>query len=237
MIGLACGELARYSDVLPGIIGLQKPQGTVFMKASVLGPANGFNGIAREFLSHKHLEWLFLTNDDNICPQDSIPRLLDREVDVVSGLYFARQAPFEPIAFDRWTWEARTGGTKLTRWWHRHLMKRGETGLLKVAAVGDGCLLIRRHVLETLLDPWWEYGETFTDVCDHDVRFSRKVVEAGFELYCDLDIVVDHIATFNVRPVRLANGEWKVRLVQGQKEVIELPAAAVQEEKNETVLR
>ena len=219
MIGLPCSELARYSDFLPSLVGLQKPPGTVFMKATSLGPANGLNGIARAFLAQPELGWLFLTNDDNLYPPDTIPRLLAHGVDVVSGLYFGRIQPFEPILFD--SVEMKDG----KKWYNRHLMRPGERGLIRAAAVGDGCLLVQRRVMEATPDPWWEYGETLTDACDHDVVFSRKVREAGFGLWCDLDVRVDHITTMAVRPARAEDGSWQVHLCQGENRKIALPAA------------
>lgn len=244
MIGLACGELARYSDFIPSVVALQKPQGTMFMKGSGLGPAYPFNGIAQQFLDQKELEWLFLMNDDNLVPPSAIIQLLNRNVDVVSGLYFGRLQPFEPILFDKVSWvptevkevlgpDGRTlGGNMPTigppyykRWYTRHLMQNDERGLMPAVAVGDGCLLIRRHVLEAMSPPWWEYGETMTDQCDHDVVFSRKVREAGFGLYCDLDVIVDHVATFAVRPHRTETGEWEVHLKQSDRYIV-MPAAS-----------
>lgn len=232
LIGLACGELARYSDFIPTLVGLQKPAGCGFKLGKGLGPANPFNGIARAFLSNRDYQWLFLTNDDNIIPPHALYQLLDHNVDVVSGLYFGRHMPFEPILFDEWTWEPVEGGERdgdgfaiKKRWWHRHLMMPGEKGLIKAAAVGDGCLLIRRHVLEGLADPWWEYGETFTDVCDHDVVFSRKVTEAGFGLYCDLDLPIGHITSITVTPYRQTDGVWVTKLVQDAGRELVLPAA------------
>lgn len=222
LIGLACGEISRYSDFVPSIVAMAavSPPGTGFMKATGLGPATPFNCIARAFLDNQQYQWLFLTNDDNLCPPDTIHRLLAHNVDMVSGLYFGRIQPFEPILFD--SVEVVNG----RKWYRRHLMSDGEGGLIPAAAVGDGCLLIRRHVMEALADPWWEYGETLTDACDHDVVFSRKVKEAGFGLHCDLDLVVDHVAVFSVRPVRQPDGRWEAHLVQGDGRSIALPAAS-----------
>lgn len=234
LIGLACSELSRYSDFIPSMMALAKPAGCGFKMGKGLGPANSFNGIARTFLADPVYQWLLLVNDDNILPSDALYRLLDHDVDVVSGLYFGRHMPFEPILFDKWTWEEagaigsqpppEYGGLK--RWWHRHLMYKGEQGLVKAAAVGDGCLLIRRNVMLGIADPWWEYGETFTDVCDHDVVFSRKVTEAGFGLYCDLDLLVGHMTPVTVMPNRRPDGVWEAHVVQDEGRHIALPAAS-----------
>lgn len=242
LIGLPCGEIARYSDFTHSLLALRKPPGTAFMKATGLGTANPLNAIGRAFIDNPEYEWLFLCNDDNLFPVDTIYRLLDHDVDVVSGLYFGRIQPFEPILFDSWEmvefntngdkWKPGDGAKTERRWWNRHLMATGEQGLIKASAVGDGCLLIKRKVMETIPPLWWEYGISATDSCDHDVNFSQKVIDAGFGLYCDLDLRVDHIAQFIVRPARMTDGSWQVHLVQGDGRTISLPAAYVGMEKD-----
>jgi len=235
MIGVACGELGRFSVFTPSIIGMQKPAGTVFFSVTGLGPATPFNEIAREFLRRSELKWLFLTNDDNLCPPDTIPRLLDRldtpGVDVVTGLYFGRIQPFEPVIFDKVKLEDRNDGAGMRLWYERRYIKNRENGLISIVGCGDGCLMISRRVMEAIPDPWWEYGQTLTDACDHDIVFSTKVRQAGFGLFCDLDIRVDHVAVMTVRPVCI-NGEWQTHLMQADR-FIALPVAHRAEDGND----
>ena len=225
MIGLACGEQARFSDVIPGIVGLDKPPGTLFMKASSLGPAEAFNAIAQSVID-RGLDWLFLINDDNLWPVDVIKRFLSYNVDVVGGFYLTRTLPCKPVAFDRLLkpHELPDGVPKTARYYHRFYPQPGQKGLQKIIATGDGCLLIRRHVLEAIPYPWWSYGETYVDRCDHDMVFSRKVVEAGFNLYLDLDTPIDHLAIAGIRPFQEADGTWWIRVVQaGGQRFIQIP--------------
>lgn len=223
MLGLACSSTIREPDYLTSMIALQKPAGTMFKKQEGLGPANPFNHIAREFLKRPQLEWLFLTNDDNLIPPGGLMQLLDRDVDVVTGLYFGKFMPFEPIIFSKVELIG-YGSHDAHNWYTRHLMSPADPGMLPIVACGDGCLLIRRRVMEAIPDPWWEYGETVTDACDHDVVFSRKVREAGFELWCDTKVIVDHMTRMAVRPVRNGDGSWSVHLVQDEERKITLPA-------------
>lgn len=223
MIGVPCQRSGQDSDLLPSILQLQKPAGTMFQKTVGLGPAAPLNEIGRAFLADTKLQWLFLTNDDNLCPSNTIPKLLSHDVDFVTGLYLSRTQPFEPVLFDR----VENVGPELAaqypnarksdRWYWRKFLKDGQTGLLPIVACGDGCLMVRRRVLETIPYPWWEYGETMVDKCDHDMAFSRKVREAGFGMWCDLDLHVDHIATMVIRPGIDADGIWFTRLIQANR--------------------
>lgn len=230
MIGLPCSRGGHDSDLLPSILALQKPAGTVFQKTIGLGTAAPLNEIGREFLKRKELEWLFLTNDDNLCPPDTIPRLLSHGIDAVTGLYLSRVQPFEPIVFDRVQEEGPElaamypEAKRSNRWYYRRFLDDRDGQLVPIVACGDGCLMIRREVMEQIPEPWWEYGETLADACDHDVTFSRKVREAGFDLYCDLGLHVGHITSAVVYPFRHPDGRWVTHIRQADRG-IEFPAA------------
>ena len=103
------------------------------------------NIIVREALS-KDFEWLLLVEDDVILPPDAFVRfnkyMRDCNVPVVSGLYFSRNEPSEPLVF-------RGRGTSVYWKW-----KAGQ----KVWADGvpTGCLLIHNSILKAL---WKESPE------------------------------------------------------------------------------
>jgi hypothetical protein len=226
MIGLASGGSLRSDDYPGALVALQKPPGTMFHKVTGLGPANPFNAIGVEFMKRKHLQWLLLTNDDNLFPSDGLMRMLDRNVDVCTGLYLSRIQPFEPVIFDSYSWNESGLGGERERWYNRRFIEPGEKGLIPIVACGDGFLLIRRHVLEGMAYPWWEYGMTLPDACDHDMFFSMKVGEAGFHMWCDLDVRVDHVTQAVVRPHRAQDGTWSTHLVQADR-VIGVPMASM----------
>jgi len=224
LIGIPCQRGGNDSDLLPSIIGMQKPSGTDFKKAVGLGPAAPLNEIGRAFLANPKYEWLFLTNDDNLCPPDVIPRLLYHDVDFVTGVYLSRIQPFEPVLFgevkdhENLSTEMDLPEIKRSnRWYYRHLLKDGDRGMVPIVACGDGCLMIRRRVMEAIPQPWWEYGETMSDACDHDVVFSRKVREAGFGMWADLECRVGHITTMVVMPHRDEDGTWQTHLKQADR--------------------
>ncbi len=213
IIGMACGETARYSECYASLIGIEKPAGTVFLQCKSMSVADNFNKIAREFLAST-AKWLFLVNDDHVWSPNTLMKLLAHDVDVVTGLYVARTLPFMPVIFDRTTAE----GLVIPRY-----LERGEHGLVPIKAAGDGCLLIRRKVLEAIADPWWELGKPESDKCCHDVLFSKKVADAGFQMYADLEVIVGHLGLFAIFPQRTSTGDWQTLLVQGER-ALNVPA-------------
>ena len=218
MIGIASGDQLRFSQFVTSIMGLQKPPDWVFAQAIGHSVAINWNNLAKQFLEYpEHLKWLFLTEDDNLLPKDALLRLLAHDKDIVSGLYVQRLIPFAPVMFDRID--------KSGKVFHRFL-KKGDCGLKEVAVCSGGCLLIKRHVLETIGAPYWYYGDSiYVDACNHDINFSRKATRAGFQLWNDLDVIVDHLMTFPIRPYRDTEGNWHTRIVQSDDKFIQVDAA------------
>jgi GT2 family glycosyltransferase len=209
MIGMASGESLRFSQFVTSIYGLTRPPNTVFMQSIGFSVATNWNIIARTFLRHPDkLDWLLLVEDDHLLPQDTIIRMLAHDVDIVSALYVQRVAPFGACVFDRV--EEGTGRV------FNRILRKGDRGLVPVMAVGGGCLLIKRRVLEVIGDPWWDYGHTaFPDACNHDINFSRRVREAGFQIWCDLELAIEHMVIMPVKPFRKADGTWRTKLSTG----------------------
>ncbi len=108
--------------------------------------ADAQNLIMREFIE-KGYEWLFLLEHDVVLPHNAFLQLNEHmrkaEYPVVSGLYFTRSVPAEPLIF-------RGRGTSFYDDW-----KLGD--LVWCDGVPTGCLLIHRSVLE----PMWNDKEEY----------------------------------------------------------------------------
>ena len=215
MIGMGCGESARYSQTYASLMQIEKPVGTVYVPAMGMSIADNWNTIARIFLQSS-AEWLFLVNDDHVYQPDVLHRLLAHDTDIVTGLYLSRYSPYAPVAFNL---VDPNGGL-----YPLFLSKLRQTGLVPILACGDGALLIRRKVLEAIADPWWELGAKQRDKCDHDITFSAKVHQAGFQIYCDLDTIIGHITTMNIIPQQDENGLWTTVFSHGDTGIV-MPAA------------
>jgi hypothetical protein len=215
LIGIASGALARYADLISSMVGLQIPEGSRYLHGKEGSVAKNYNRFAREFLANPKLQWLCLIEDDHVLLEDALLRLLHHQKPVVSALYLHKHLPFEPILYERMDPDGRV---------HTRFLKDGESGLVAVASVPNGCIVIRREVIQAISDPWWTYETAARDEMNHDVMFSKRVREAGFQLWCDLDLIVGHNGVVTVFPYRNENGEWLTRLRIGDGDIF-LPAA------------
>lgn len=205
IIGVSAGELARYSMFTAAWSGLCVPPGTG--EAFCLGYDTAYNSndVIKALwskaedgaLNYPDAEWVFIMDDDHFFPPETLLRLLDRNVDIVVPLYTQRQPPFYPCA---WKAECDDGRFEIVRWEDLE----GKSGLLPVISAGKAGVLIRKHVIEKLADPWFERQ----GLIGEDHFFFKKAREAGFGVYVDLDNALEHFTPMKVRPHRNALGQW-----------------------------
>lgn len=145
------------------------------------------NILVEEFLK-SDCDYLFFLDSDIVFPPDIIDLLLKHEKEFVSAFYFTR---------------------KKIRPMHRFL-RDGEyhsatevppKTLLEVDAVGLGCSLIKRGVIERVSKqnkgkPLFkmEYRNR-TDFQGEDIYFCKLVQKAGFKIFVDTGLLVGHYGT------------------------------------------
>jgi len=132
-------------------------------------------------------EYFVKTDVDQVYPNDYFKRmvpLLDK-YEVIGPLIFDR--PYQ------------SGFTPLVNWLdsREHYDIKGKTGIEEVPYLHTNCFF-RRDVLEKIPRPWYEVQMTADGMgrANHiDGTFMKKIPAAGFHIYLNYDVVVDHLAT------------------------------------------
>jgi len=215
IIGISSPEIARYAEFYSSLSRVARPPGTAL--AHSLGQVISTN---RNMISERALEvgaeWVWYVDDDHLFQPDALMRLLARDVDIVSGLYLQRRIPYTPHRYNR---EEATGAL-----WPMPLLP-GDSGMSEALATGAGCLLVKTAVLRKMEPPYWRLGQMAPDVWGDDFDFCRRARAAGFKIWCDLDVWADHYVIHRVSPHRDEQGVWTTRIMEGQTQLADLPAA------------
>lgn len=198
-VAIPAGEFTRFGGFLHSMATLAVPPGTHIKLMQSLDIVHNLNTIIREIEG----DWLWFQADDHIFPSDTLTRLLHRDVDVVVPIVVRRSPPFVPVIFK----DVTDDGYAPFEW--RDLPA---TGLVECYAAGTGGMLVRRHVLDAIGDPWFSYenGETLNE----DLVFSRRIRDAGFAIHADVEVTMGHRGMMTVWPV-LEDGEWAAALDLG----------------------
>lgn len=158
---------------------------------------------------------IWYVDDDQVFPPNTLQKLIAHDLDVVSGLYLYRGFPFTPIAYER---------VDERGFCYPRCLKEGDSGLVKVEAVGAGCLLVKTRVFAKLEWPWWRVGQFSAKDLGEDPEFCVRVRQAGFDIYCDLDAPVGHMMAAELWPLKTEQG-WKSVLVDKRRALVAWPAA------------
>ena len=149
------------------------------------------NYCADQFLATDDTHLLFL-DSDVVPPVDALELLIAADKDVVSGLYPSmwfdngdgfikkRNNVFSDIKPDG------------------ELVEAKGKGVIPIRSCGGGCLLIKRHVLEDVLEaPWFAFHYTDRGLMDvgEDVFFGKKCAEKGIQLYAHMGVQCQHVKT------------------------------------------
>lgn len=118
---------------------------------------------------------IFCVDDDMIYEKDTLEKLLAHDKDIVGAKYANRRGDGDVIEY----------------------LDEGMGGnLIKVKALGGGCVLIKADVLRKIPQPWFWYKILPTGAVSmsHDWYFCEKAREAGYDIWCDPRISPKHIS-------------------------------------------
>ena len=127
------------------------------------------NVIVNEFLK-TDCQWLLMVDSD-VVPPDDVTGMISNDVGVCSAhVSTSVNGEIIPVGMTR-----NKGG-------YHHNFKHSEYGLHKVDAVGTGCILIRRDILEKMEKPYFKF--VYKDgilINGEDFDFSERVGDVYFD--------------------------------------------------------
>lgn len=194
-VGIIANDAGRYTMFSVCLTQLRHPVNTQLLWKLTSDRIIGRNAVVKDALE-AGTEWVMFLDDDHAFPGDILLRLLSHEQPVVGALYLQRQTPFTPIAYS----EKNDDGTYTPLRFH----EIPEKGLVEVAAVGTGGMLIRSEVLREIPEPWFEHG-----VASEDLMFCDKVRALGIPIHVDTGIRMGHLSMASIWP-SYTNGEWAI---------------------------
>lgn len=144
---------------------------------------------SRAELAEKFLETdcnlLMWIDDDNPPQPDDLNKLIEKNLPIVSGLYFKRNAPYEPIIMVE-----RANGVGTER--RPDLYRNGSKEPFRVNSTGMGFMLVKREVIEAMK----ALGIPLFDVrgnVGEDIWFCLQARQAGYDIMIAPDVEIAHL--------------------------------------------
>lgn len=139
--------------------------------------------LARMALQDHNADYLFWLDDDMRFPKDVLLQLLNRRQYIVGANYSTRGIPARFVAIKEIGKDNQDPGVKCET-------RPDSTGLEEVAAIGFGCVLIKREVFLKTEYPWFQnrWDAPRNRFVGEDVHFCLAAKEAGFPTFVDHDL-------------------------------------------------
>ncbi len=151
--------------------------------------------LCTEFLMNKEFDALMMLDLDESYPEDTLTRLRNHDLDMVTGHYYRRQMdPMMSIAEFGDVWP------------YTPMVNVPHSGLHEVAVAGFGCVLIKRHVIEAVAETLPPLSHPFdngplgwltgTSIgLGPDKRFFALARQQGYKLMMDAEVKCEHGVT------------------------------------------
>jgi hypothetical protein len=129
---------------------------------------------------------LLMMDTDMLYHEDTIPRLLSHDLQIVGALCYRRKPPFDPLMF-----KGQPGDYHSIDEWNEELVE--------VDATGTGCLMFNMDVFRYMPAPWFKFRyHDDGKVIGEDIGFCHDLRQAGNKIFVDTTIPASHLTTMEV---------------------------------------
>lgn len=137
----------------------------------------------------EHFDYMLQLDSDMAFPPDSLCKLLERDKDVITGVYVGKGENHKPVLFTELHKDDESCGPYGLKHGLNELMKND---VFEVMGCGAGFLLVKEHVIRIMLIHKHEWFKPYAGLGE-DVSFCQRCTELGVKIYADKTIPMGHI--------------------------------------------
>ena len=136
------------------------------------------------------VDYVLWLDSDMVFAPDLLERMLktmqEKDIDILTGLYFRRVAPYTPVLFDKLEMDGEICNfnefTEIPK------------ELFEVGGCGFGCVLMKSEVFYSVQG---KFRQMFAPIANNgeDVAFCWRARECGYKIWCDPSIICGHVRT------------------------------------------
>lgn len=190
-------SLARYNEFWLSVESLRVPHGTRLVACRGADIPHQLNEAIRRMTG----EWVWILGDDHTFTPDMLLGLLAHEKEVVLPMVPRREHPFYPCLLHG------PVAPLMTPYQLHELPLEGLWRLPRWDSAGQAGMLVRKPVLDTLGDPWFEGGQLTPGRLMEDMYFVQRLHDLDIPIWIDPGSVLKHIANLTIT-FHQYNGRW-----------------------------
>jgi hypothetical protein len=162
-------------------------------------------------------DYLFMIDDDMICPDNLFEKLYEADKPIVAPLAFTRNFPHKPVIYKCIEgWDSVSQKDYFSNY---AVMNYPKNQLREVDAVGYGAVLIKAEVIKAVALP------RFMSTCGtgEDILFCYKAKKVGFPTWVDTRVKLGHISHPLIVNEDYVLSQWKQYGMEVEKRYGALP--------------
>ncbi len=152
----------------------------------VMDVATARERLIEDCLEHDKSKYILFIDNDVFIPMNGLAHLLMSNKDIVTGIYWTKTDPPEPVLYK----ELHLGP----------YFDFPKYSIFEVTAAGLGCCLIKSEIFEKIPKPWFDYQKedlkdedgNILDVGE-DFYFFIKAQQHGYKLWCNSNVQCKHL--------------------------------------------
>ena len=151
-------------------------------------------------------------DSDMDMPPDTMLRLvadMDEGKELVSGLYFKRRAPIEPVIYENvgYYHDTMSDGSQQVTPVAITMADYPRDSMFEIEACGFGCVMHTVDLAKRIME---KFGAPFSPILGfgEDLSFCKRAKEVGATLWCDSRIKLGHIAMGTITEETYINGGY-----------------------------
>ena len=188
LVAVPCQEMVNV-NFMTSLMHLQKPEGSTitFTQSSILPQSR--DTLADIAINGDYTHILFV-DSDMVFPSDALHKLFMHNVDICTGLCFARKEPHNPCVYKRIEYENPSRGIVNGNITPEDNIERD---FFEVKACGMAFCLIKVEALADIRNR--SDGELFRYIHSfgEDLSFCIRALKCGYKIWCDGTISIGHV--------------------------------------------
>lgn len=137
----------------------------------------------------EHFDYMLQLDSDMTFPPDALCKLLERDVDVITGVYVGKGENHKPVLFTELHKDDENCGPYALKHGLGELMKNE---VFEVKGCGAGFLLVKEHIIRIMMIHMHEWFKPYAGLGE-DVSFCQRCTELGIKVYADNSFKMGHI--------------------------------------------
>jgi hypothetical protein len=173
-----------------------------------------FTALARERIAESAVEagmdYLMMTDDDMLGPQNLFELLYRHKADIVAPLAFSRYPPHKPVIY-----RINSGFDAFKRqpyFINYAVLDYPRDTLVECDAVGFGAVLIKCDILRKMEKPWFLVMSGMGE----DIHFCHSARKAGFKVFMDTSVKLGHLGVPHVITEAIYDSESNQAALRGE---------------------